>query len=484
MIIVNQLNLIVFNSEDYLSPRITVQRALEGLPLALHLVTPTTFPPQASDQEIHLFFLDDKSITNPAMSKFMHRYLATAGQQTKICLIAEAGIIARNNDLLANFQGFLMWPCSSTEIHACLVRFLLPKNLQFEQENKLLQEFSHLHLTGESPIFIKTISLIKRIAACHAPVLIQGETGTGKENAARAIHYLSNRRDHAFIPINCAAIPDELLESELFGHEKGTFTDAKTKQLGLVSLAQEGTLFLDEVDSLTPKAQAALLRFLQTQEYRPLGSKITLQANVRILAATNANLRHLVEKKSFRQDLYFRLNILNLEMPALRHRKQDIPLLASALIEKFSQQYHIGIKKIHPQTIIYLMQQPWIGNIRELENILLRHFLLSSDSTLMIASEHMPEYASSPQSPLCHSETVAIATRSQPPLNFQNAKARAINDFEEQYLKELMAMAEGNVSAAARISGKERRALGKLLQKHRIQKKSPYALQYSESYCI
>ncbi len=254
------------------------------------------------------------------------------------------------------------------------------------------------------------------------------------------------------------------MENELFGHEKGAFTDAKTMQTGLISLAQCGTLFLDEVDSLTPKAQAALLRFLQTQEYRPLGSKVMLQADVRILAATNADLKYLATHKQFREDLYFRLNVLNLEMPALRHRCQDIPLIAEALIEKFSQQYRSNIKKIHPQTLEYLMLQPWAGNIRELENILLRHFLLSSGPILLIENEHI----SDEDAFICAAINTTVTTKTQ--LNFQNAKANAINNFEENYLKELMLLADGNVSAAARIAGKERRALGRLLQKHQIQK--------------
>lgn len=478
----NRINIIVLNSEDFLSHKSKLNSALEGLPVELHITTQDMFlaRPQTLNQEINLFFVGEQSIAKPSLCTLLKQHLPNNPLQINICFIPSAAAITEHPEMFSSFQDFLIGHCSPSEIRALLLKFLQPKNTAQEQERKLLQEFSHLHLTGESPIFIKTISLIKRIASCHAPVLIQGETGTGKENAARAIHYLSNRRDHAFIPINCAAIPDELLESELFGHEKGTFTDAKTKQLGLVSLAQLGTLFLDEVDSLTPKAQAALLRFLQTQEYRPLGSKTTLQADVRILAATNANLKNLVEKKLFREDLYFRLNILNLEMPALRHRRQDIPLLASALIEKFSQQYRVGIKKIHPQTLIYLMQQPWAGNIRELENILLRHFLLSSDATLLIEAEHTSEDDSLTQHQIFHRETAQVSAPVHRQLNFQHAKAQAINDFEEHYLKELMAMAEGNVSAASRISGKERRALGKLLQKHHIQKKSPYVLSHCE----
>ncbi len=338
------------------------------------------------------------------------------------------------------------------------------------QEYTLLNEFSRLQLTGEAPVFLRTLTLIKKMAGCSAAVLIQGETGTGKENAARAIHYLSDRRDSAFIPINCAAIPDELIESELFGHERGSFTDAKTTQAGLVSLAQNGTLFLDEVDSLTPKAQASLLRFLQTQEYRPLGSKTVRQADVRILAATNADLKKLAEQKIFREDLYFRLNVLNLFMPPLRHRREDIPLIADALIAKFAQQYKTLRKTLLPKTLDYLMQQTWPGNIRELENILLRNFLLSNDDNILIE----PELASVTQFYATTEkieETISESIKAEKmQLSFQDAKAKAITQFEESYLKELMALTSGNISAAARMAGKERRALGKLLQKYSIKK--------------
>lgn len=459
----NRLNLIILSSN---SDNSELYQFLASIPLELCALNRVTLSnnPETLCGGINLFLFDSKSLEDPLLERDLERYFRDTPGHTSLCMLLDAEIIVAHADFFSPFHDFLIWPCSAKEIYARLLKFAQPANPIQEKETKLLQEFAALHLSGQSPLFIKTISLIKRIATCHAPVLIQGETGTGKENAARAIHYLSARRDHPFIPVNCAAIPDELLESELFGHEKGTFTDAKNKQLGLVSLAQEGTLFLDEVDSLTPKAQAALLRFLQTQEYRPLGSKVTLQGDVRIVAATNANLKLLAEKKHFREDLYFRLNVLNLEMPPLRQRLQDIPIIAAALLNKFASKYRTANKKIHPQSLHYLMQQPWTGNIRELENILLRHFLLSNETTLIIEDE-MAE-----QVDLCsHSEQFDGPGKGSQ-LNFQDAKAQAINHFEEHYLKELMAMAEGNVSAAARMAGKERRALGKLLQKHHIQR--------------
>lgn len=263
------------------------------------------------------------------------------------------------------------------------------------------------------------------------------------------------------------------MESELFGHEKGAFTDAKQTQAGLVAIADGGTLFLDEIDSLTPKAQAALLRFLQTQEYRPLGARQTFRADVRILAATNADLKYLVANKYFREDLYFRLNVLNLTMPPLRHRLEDIALIADSMLQRFAQEYQQSPKQLSRAGLAYLMGCEWPGNIRELENCLLRAFLLSPGTLL----EFMDALPLEMQTPIKvdaeymekHVPIEDVA-ESIPPLSFQDAKAMAITEFEANYLRRVMSIAQGNVSAAARIAGKERRALGKLLQKYAIDK--------------
>lgn len=440
-----------------------IAERLTDLADGIHLLTKDVFfaQPKPQANEICLFLFDQISLENQYLRKQVNNYLAQT-TQINLCMIVDNIALEKESEFFTPFNDFFIWPCSFQEIRTRLLKFIKP--LQSPHDTKLLEEFVHLQLTGSTPVFLKTLSLIKKMASCHASVLIQGETGTGKENAARAIHYLGDRKNNAFIPINCAAIPDELIESELFGHEKGAFTDAKSTQAGLISLAQSGTLFLDEVDSLTPKAQASLLRFLQTQEYRPLGSKVTLQADVRIVAATNANLVQLVQQKLFREDLYFRLNVLNLQMPPLRQRRDDIPLIADSLIKKFAQQYQTRIKMLHPKTISFLKEKTWPGNIRELENILLRHFLLSNTSSLIITNEHnISENLFEVQAETKEAKKVLA-------LSFQDAKAKAINQFEENYLKELMELASGNISAAARMAGKERRALGKLLQKYHIQK--------------
>jgi transcriptional regulator with PAS, ATPase and Fis domain len=226
----------------------------------------------------------------------------------------------------------------------------------------------HYALLGSSPRFQATLAQIARVAAVNATVLIEGETGTGKELAARAIHAQGARRDHPFVAVNCGALAESLLESELFGHERGAFTDAKIASPGLVSQADGGTLFLDEIDALTPKAQAALLRFLQDRSYRRVGSAQTRQADVRILAASNANLEALVADRRFRYDLTYRLNVLMLKMPALRERGGDALEMARSFLARYSEQYRLPPKTLHASFVAFIESHAWPGNVRELEN--------------------------------------------------------------------------------------------------------------------
>jgi len=356
------------------------------------------------------------------------------------------------------FDDFIFLPCTKDEFKT-RVRYLHQYTQGVVLQDPLaFDTFAQLNLRGKSLLFVDTLKLIKRVAKCNASVLIQGESGTGKENAARAIHYLSQRQGQAFVPINCGAIPDNLLEAELFGHEKGAFTDAKRKQEGLISVANQGTLFLDEVDCLSPKAQAALLRFLQTGEYRPLGSNQNRQSQVRIIAATNAELAQLAEVGKFREDLYFRLNVLEVWMPPLRERPEDIKVIAQYLIQKYYAEYGYGPTRIHPASMRWLLQQTWAGNVRELENVLLREFLLADGELLVIGHRN------------AHGQVSIFVEQalSPSPGNFQAAKEAAIMDFESHYVEDMLAFAAGNVTRAARLAGKERRAFGKLIKKYNI----------------
>ena len=314
-----------------------------------------------------------------------------------------------------------------------------------------------LNLIGQSPAFLAMLTLLEQCAAVDATVLLSGETGTGKELAARAIHYLSTRTRGPFIPVNCGAVPDSILESELFGHARGAYTDAKTESRGVIGLAQGGTLFLDEIDSLSTRAQAAILRFVQDRSYRPLGATRIEQADVRLIAATNADVEALVRAGRFRQDLMFRLNLLTVHLPPLREREGDALLLARAFVERLVRQYGSAPRTLTPDSVQRLQSRlPWPGNVRELEHRVHRAFLLGQSEQLDLQLA-------------CPSGTVPTEHAQ----SFASAKARAIFEFERRYLSDVLERAGGNLSLAARLAGKERSRFGKLVRKHKLRPSMP-----------
>ncbi|MCG5508750.1 sigma-54 interaction domain-containing protein [Ectothiorhodospira lacustris] len=322
--------------------------------------------------------------------------------------------------------------------------------------------FRHLHLVGDSPPFRNLLRAMEQVMRSDIPVLIQGETGTGKELVARALHYLGPRRGAGFIPMNCGALPTDLVESELFGHERGAFTGAHQRQPGLVELAHHGTLFLDEVDALDLRAQVSLLRFLQNQEYRLVGGREFRHADVRIIAAGNRSLSGQIQAHQFREDLYYRLNLLTLCVPPLRERGDDILLLANYFLTHFDAQYERPSRGITPEGIEWLKGHTWPGNVRELENAMHRASLLCHEGPIHIEA-------------LCFSNPTAppagaamLSTSNGNLMSFTQAKKQAIDRFEKGYLRDMLQQAGGNVTLAARMAGKERRAFGKLLKKHGI----------------
>jgi DNA-binding NtrC family response regulator len=293
------------------------------------------------------------------------------------------------------------------------------------------------------------------MAVFDAPVLIEGETGTGKELAARAIHYRSPRRDRPFVPVNCGALPDSLIESELFGHRRGAFTDAREDQVGLVTVAHSGTLFLDEVDALSPKGQVTLLRFLQDQQYRPLGARREEQADVRIIAASNRSLETLVGEGRFRIDLLYRLKLMWLELPPLRERYGDVALLTEHFLRIGCARYGCPPRSLNHDTAAWFDAYPWPGNVRELEHVVYQALLLAEGPHITLDPPRCREGAAG-EAAACWS--------------FRQAKESAIATFEQTYLVRLLDHAQGNVSVAARLARTERRHLGRLLKKHGLGK--------------
>ena len=312
-------------------------------------------------------------------------------------------------------------------------------------------------LVGESESFVRAIKNIPASGSIRRTVLISGETGTGKELFARAIHYHSPRRNKPFIPVNCAALPDHLFENELFGHVKGAFTDASSSEKGLIAEAEGGTLILDEVDTLSQPAQAKLLRFLQSGEYRALGSSRNVTAKVRVIAATNTDLFDRVKAKLFREDLYFRLNALSVIMPPLRERIEDIVHLANHFLTQYARERNTERRGISSDALHKLMAYEWPGNVRELEGLILRALILTASATLQPEDMNLPQ-----QSPTPTQENTLL----------RQAKTNMIQNFELSYLTNLLAAHHGNITHAAKAAGKQRSTLQRLLRKYSLNPKS------------
>jgi len=354
---------------------------------------------------------------------------------------------------------FLLWPVRPDELNRRIARLLGSGQTELKEiETALAAEIGFGQLVGNDPAFRKVLAQVALFGANDAPVLLTGETGTGKELCARVTHLVSKRHRGPFIPVDCGALPDHLFENELFGHARGAFTDARSDQKGLVSLAEGGTLFLDEIDSLSLMAQGKVLRLLQEHIYRPLGSEVFKQAEVRILAATNRNLEELVAAKSFRSDLYFRINVLRIRIPALRERPSDIALLSRHFVEEICKSNNTPKKVLSPAAAGKLEQYLWPGNVRELYNTMQRAVLCSPGTQIAASAIVVDSFDD-------HSAPEAGDALCK---DFRSAKLIAVQHFEREYVRQLLDKHEGNVTQAAREAHKDRRAFGRLAQKYRI----------------
>jgi len=272
---------------------------------------------------------------------------------------------------------------------------LIDENTQLKIALK--QRYSFPNIVGKSERMLRVLDLVMQVAASRSTILITGETGTGKELIAKAIHANSPRVDHAFVAVNSGSLPSDLLESTLFGHVKGAFTSAVHNKKGAFEVANKGTIFFDEIGTIGPETQSKLLRVIQEKEFTPLGSNDVLKVDVRILAATNADLRKMVEEKKFREDLYYRLNVININLPPLRDRREDIPLLVQHFLDKFSKENEKFLDaanrtqlRFDPEAMQLLLDHPWPGNVRELENVVERAVVLAS--TQIIPLDVLPDY--------------------------------------------------------------------------------------------
>jgi transcriptional regulator with GAF, ATPase, and Fis domain len=311
---------------------------------------------------------------------------------------------------------------------------------------------------GESPQLLEAIRTVPLLGSSEANVLITGETGTGKELFARAIHYASHRHAQPFVPVNCSALPDTLLENELFGHERGAYTGAFSAGAGLLAVAEGGSLFLDEVDSLSLPSQAKLLRVIQDREYRPLGSQHARKANLRIIAAANSPLAERIRAREFRADLYYRLNVLALGLPRVAERTGDLPILARHFVERFANECRKPAPEISASAMQRLANYSWPGNVRELQSVIQRAVVLHDLPVL---------------DPPCFDLPDAPASAPDPASLLPLPVAQAVQEFERQYLAGVLSKQNGNVTRAAQAAGKDRRSFQRLLRRHGIPGQAP-----------
>lgn len=306
-------------------------------------------------------------------------------------------------------------------------------------------------------------SQVRLVAPTKSTVLLTGETGTGKGVLAQLIHRHSNRRDVQFIAVHCGAIPDTLLESELFGHEKGAFTGAVRRKLGKFELANGGTIFLDEIGTITPAAQIKLLQVLQDRTFQRVGGETLIETDVRIIAASNQDLENMVDKGLFRSDLYYRLNVFPLSIPPLRERREDIPLLTEIFLRQMNRFNHRGIHYVHPRVMEAFQVYPWPGNIRELQNLVERACILETSSVLTPASFPAELFAGSPAVPRIPSETR---------LTLSQARRRAVEELERRYLRDALVRNRGRINRTAEEAGVTVRLINKLMNRYGLKKEA------------
>jgi DNA-binding NtrC family response regulator len=347
-------------------------------------------------------------------------------------------------------------PFHTEEILLQIKRALEQRNLQSEVERlrkEVQSRFGFENIIGQSTKMREVFELVAHVSDLAVNVLIVGESGTGKEMIARAIHQSSARAAGSFIPINCAAIPETLLESELFGYVRGAFTDARRDRRGLFHAAHGGVLFLDEISEIPLNLQAKLLRVIEDKEVRPLGANQSEKVDARLVSACNQDLERLVQEGLFRQDLYYRLNIIRIELPPLRERAEDIPILIEHFLRKFSDQVEREVEDIEPEALAALTDYHWPGNVRELEHTIERAVLLGKEAR--IGLQDLPS---------------SLAARSDGPLPLASAVAKTytLRDLEREYIMRVMESVHGNKTEAAKTLGVDRTTLYRKLEEYKF----------------
>jgi len=364
----------------------------------------------------------------------------------------------------AGARNYLTYPIDPEEVKH--VSEVIKESVIMEYELDYLRDkFWHVDslelIQTKSDLMKKVFSKIRSVSPTKSTVLLLGETGTGKNVMAKLIHQHSNRKNAQFISVHCGAIPDTLLESELFGHEKGAFTGAVRRKLGKFEIAKGGTIFLDEIGTITPTAQIKLLQILQDGTFQRVGGEETLEADIRVIAASNVDLKQMCDDSQFRKDLYYRLNVFPIEIPALRDRKEDIPSLSNSILKKLIQFSSKEINGIHPNVINAFKAYIWPGNIRELENLIERAYILESSSIL--TQESFPN-------DLFDSKTTRVFIPTNNSMTLSEARQRGTEEIERNYLKDVLTRNKGRISDSAAEAGISTRQLNKLMNKYGLKK--------------
>jgi DNA-binding NtrC family response regulator len=334
---------------------------------------------------------------------------------------------------------------------------LLRENLSLQR--RVQDESAFQNLVGRSRAMQRVYETILMVAKTDLTVLITGESGTGKDLTARAIHAISNRSRQSFVVVNCPAVPENILESELFGYRKGAFTHATQNKIGMFQEAHGGTIFLDEIGDITNPIQTKLLRVLQEKEIRPLGDTKSIQVDVRVVASTNRNLEEKIRYGEFREDLYYRLNVLPIVLPPLRERREDIPPLVDHLLAKRSAELGKPSKTVSPELMDLFLKHPWEGNVRQLENIVLRGILFAPREQIR------PEDVGFGRIPV---RVAPVVESGLQPFPYRQAKEDALRRFHAEYLENLLQATRGNVSQAAQLCGLERQGLQQIMRRYGI----------------
>jgi DNA-binding NtrC family response regulator len=415
---------------------------------------------------VDLEFLGEPGLedTQPDFQKGLQPYWQAFPTAGIIVLSSPQKIRDAVRALKAGANDYLTHPLSADEVKYVIESIQKSRRTELELDY-LRDRFWRMDsldvVRTNSPLMKRIFEKVRSVSPTRTTVLLTGETGTGKGELAKLIHRHSSRSDRQFISVHCGAIPDTLLESELFGHEKGAFTGAIRRKLGKFEIANQGTIFLDEVGTITPSAQIKLLQVLQDRTFQRVGAEEVLESDVRVIAATNVDLKQMCDAGLFRRDLYYRLNVFPIEVPPLRQRVEDIPLLVETFLKRFASFHAKVIRGVHPEVMHALQTYPWPGNIRELENLIERGCILENSSVL--TPESVP------------GELFTLEERELPvpplvSLTLAEARRASVEAVERQYLRQLLADKKGRINETAKTAGVTPRQLHKLMTKHRLRK--------------